>query len=358
MGEVFAGRYELLDPVADGGMGAIWRALDRTTGQVLAAKVLRQSDAGSLLRFVREQSMRIDHAHVVTPLSWAGLDDRVLFTMPLVRGGSVADLLRGRGALSAYWTAVLIDQLLAALEAVHGAGIIHRDVKPGNLLLDPFPAPGLDRPHLRLTDFGIAAPIDQPRMTRAATAIGTPGYMPPEQWIGADPEPSADLYAVGWVALEMLTGQRPPAVQEPVTPADDLSPLRTGETSRDRLIDVIERAIAADPGARPASATRMRAELAATGVLDVPAGDADPLVVPDRFDGIELSTLADVPSGPTMAPGGTAIAGRAPTMAFTPTPVPAPTPTAPQGRRSATPGLILVLLGLAGLALAIWLLVG
>ena len=99
MGEVFAGRYELLDPVATGGMGTIWRVLDRADGQVKAAKILRQSDAASLLRFVREQSMRIDHTHVVTPLSWAGVDDRVLFTMPLVRGGSVADLLHEHGAL-------------------------------------------------------------------------------------------------------------------------------------------------------------------------------------------------------------------------------------------------------------------
>ena len=89
MGEVFAGRYELLDPIAAGGMGTVWRVLDRTAGDVKAAKMLRQTDAAMLLRFVREQSVRIDHAHVVTPQSWAGVDDRMLFTMPLVRGGSV-----------------------------------------------------------------------------------------------------------------------------------------------------------------------------------------------------------------------------------------------------------------------------
>ena len=90
MGEVFAGRYELIDPIASGGMGTVWRVLDRTDGQVKAAKMLHQSDAAMLLRFVREQSLRIDHTHIVTPQSWAGVDDRVLFTMPLVAGGSVS----------------------------------------------------------------------------------------------------------------------------------------------------------------------------------------------------------------------------------------------------------------------------
>ena len=92
MGEVVAGRYELLDLIGEGGMGTIWVALDRKTDGLVAAKVLRQSDAGTLLRFVREQSVRIHDPNVLTPLGWAGEDDRVLFTMPIIRGGSVATL--------------------------------------------------------------------------------------------------------------------------------------------------------------------------------------------------------------------------------------------------------------------------
>ncbi|HZC26019.1 MAG TPA: serine/threonine protein kinase, partial [Actinopolymorphaceae bacterium] len=101
MGEVFAGRYELVDLLGEGGMGSVWRAYDHRTGTYLAAKVLRQSDAGSLLRFVREQSLRVRHPHVLAPLGWAGEDDRVLFTMELVRGGSVAGLLGDYGAVPA-----------------------------------------------------------------------------------------------------------------------------------------------------------------------------------------------------------------------------------------------------------------
>ncbi|MDO9456226.1 serine/threonine-protein kinase [Nocardioides sp.] len=340
MGEVFAGRYELLDPVATGGMGTIWRVLDRSDGQVKAAKILRQSDAGSLLRFVREQSMRIDHTHVVTPLSWAGVDDRVLFTMPLVRGGSVADLLRERGPLPVRWVALLTDQVLQALEAVHAAGIVHRDVKPGNLLLEPT---GAGRPHLRLTDFGIAAPVDEPRMTRGSHAIGTPGYMPPEQWVGADPDPTADVFAVGRVALEMLIGQRPAD--------EDLKAHRTGEHARDLLLTVVEHATRNDPADRPADASAMRAQLAATGLLTLPPTPGEAVVVPDRFGTAEAVTMGDLPptTGPTHA---TAPLARSSTVAFG-------TGLAPAGRRpSALPGLLLLLAGIVGLAVATWLLVG
>jgi serine/threonine protein kinase len=333
MGEVFAGRYELLDPFATGGMGSIWRVLDRADGQVKAAKILRQSDAASLLRFVREQSMRIDHTHVVTPLSWAGMDDRVLFTMPLVRGGSVADLLRERGALPVRWVAILTDQLLLALEAVHAAGIVHRDVKPGNLLLEPT---GAGRPHLRLTDFGIAAPVDEPRMTRGSHAIGTPGYMAPEQWHGADPDPTADVYAVGRVALEMLLGRR--AVDE------DLDTLRTGEAARGLMLDVIAHATQPDVARRPSDAAALRAELAATGLLTLPAAPGEAVVVPDRFATPDAATMADL--APTAAPPAT--------TAFAPGPAAATV----AARFSALPGVLLLVAGLVGLVVATWLLLG
>ncbi|MCW2814256.1 MAG: hypothetical protein JWN84_1711 [Nocardioides sp.] len=334
MGEVFAGRYELLDQVASGGMGTIWRVLDRADGGLKAAKILSQSDAGSLLRFVREQSVRIDHTHVVTPLSWAGVDDRVLFTMPLVRGGSVADLLKEHGPLPPRWVALLTDQLLQALEAVHAAGIVHRDVKPGNLLLEPT---GTGAPHLRLTDFGIAAPVDQPRMTRGTQAIGTPGYMPPEQWRGADPDPSADLYAVGRVALEMLLGRRP-VDDEPV-------PEPLGASTTDRLLGLVRDATRPDPADRPASATAMRARLADLVVLP-PTPDERVVTVPDRFP------TAAPPPPPYRPLAPTAPHPASATLAFRPPPpVPAALP-------SAVPGLVLVLVGLLGLALATWLLLG
>jgi len=246
VGEVFARRYELLDPIADGGMGSVWLVRDLTEGDVKVAKLLRQSDAGSLLRFMREQSTRIHHPHVVTPLSWVGEDDSVLFTMPLVRGGSVATLVGDWGALPEQWTVEVVAQALTALEAVHSARVVHRDVKPANLLLEPT---GAGRPHVRLSDFGIAAPLDQPRMTVAATALGTPGYVAPEQRAGGDPDPRQDLYSVGIVGLEMLLGHAPPFTLDelPTTP----------------LGRFLTRASDPDPERRPGSAATMLAELRA-----------------------------------------------------------------------------------------------
>lgn len=208
MGEVFAGRYELVDPVGRGGVGAVWRAWDHRRRRYVAAKVLQQSDAHALLRFVREQAMRIDHPHVLAPASWAADDDKVLFTMDLVCGGSLSHLVGDYGPLPPRLVCVLLDQLLAGLAAVHAEGIVHRDIKPANVLLE---ATGTGTPHVRLSDFGIAMRMGDARLTEIDYVVGTPGYFAPEQLLGAEPDFAADLYAVGLVALYLLSGQKPDA---------------------------------------------------------------------------------------------------------------------------------------------------
>ena len=202
-----AGRYVLLDQVGAGGMGSVWRAWDERTRRHVALKVLGQHSSALLARFVREQAVRVRHPHVVAPHGWAAEDDLVVLAMELVPGGSVADLLREHGPLDAGTAGLLCEQLLSGLSAVHGAGLVHRDVKPANLLLE---ATGDGPPHLRLGDFGVAAPIADRRFTTVPGAIGTDGYMAPEQARGAPPEPTQDLYAVGRVVLEMITGLPPP----------------------------------------------------------------------------------------------------------------------------------------------------
>lgn len=350
MGEVFAGRYELLDPIATGGMGTVWRVLDRTAGDVKAAKMLRQADAAMLLRFVREQSVRIDHTHVVTPQSWAGVDDRVLFTMPLVRGGSVSSLMKSHGgALPPRWIAVLADQTLQALEAVHAARIVHRDIKPGNLLLEPT---GRTRPHLRLTDFGIAVPSDEPRLTHVAMMIGTPGYMPPEQYRGADPHPSADIYALGVVVLEMLTGRRPPADGEPEP--IDVAPLRTGVPEHDAVLEVVAAATAYDAARRP-SAAELRTHPALRGLVarwDDPAL-ADDLSVPDEFPPTPDVSATNLPTAPYPPPPPPPPPPR--TRPDLDAPVPAPVRARARAPRDA---YVLLGVGLIGLLVALFLLLG
>ncbi|NYG60620.1 serine/threonine-protein kinase [Nocardioides daedukensis] len=281
MGEVFAGRYELLDPIAMGGMGTVWCILDRSDNQMKAAKILRQSDAASLLRFVREQSMRIDHDHVVTPQSWAGMDDRVLFTMPLMRGGAVSGLLKEQGRLPVRWTALLLDQTLQALEAVHAADIVHRDVKPANLLLEPT---GAAMPHLRLTDFGIAAPLDEPRMTRASMVIGSPGYMAPEQWRGGDPDFRSDIYSVGRVGFEMLTGDRPSTE----TPGIDVDAISDDDPHRRALVELLAVATDEDATKRPTSATDFRERLAALSLTGLAPEPGESIFIRDHFADVRV----------------------------------------------------------------------
>ncbi len=263
-------------------MGAVWRVWDRRDERYVAAKVLRQVDATSLLRFVREQSFRIDHPHVVMPLGWAGEDDRVLFTMPLVRGGSLATLVGDHGPLPVAWAAALLDQLLDALSAIHSSGIIHRDVKPANLLFEPT---GTGAPHLQLSDFGIAAPVGQPRLTHTDVVVGTPGYLAPEVLRGEDPDPRQDLYAAGMTAIEMLLGSRP---RSGVVPDDALA-TRDGAGG---LVEVVRELVRESPVDRPSSAPQARQLLESTGL--VPARG----VTPDD-DGVGVEIFDQVPPLPS-----------------------------------------------------------
>lgn len=238
-----AGRYVLLDEIGAGGMGSVWRAWDVRERRHVAVKLLGRYDDALLQRFVREQGVRVRHPHVVAPHDWAADGGRVLLAMDLVAGGSVATLRAQRGPLPESLVALLLDQLLQALDAVHAAGVVHRDVKPANLLLEPGPV------HLRLADFGVAAVVDGRRLTGAGS-VGTRGYTAPEQERGAAPHPVQDLYAVGVVGRE-LTRRRPGL----------LGPLL------DALADP-------DPALRPRSAADALARL-----RRLPLPDPDPLVV-------------------------------------------------------------------------------
>jgi len=258
-----AGRYVLLDQVGSGGMGSVWRARDLRTDTIVAVKVLGAHDSATLLRFVREQSLRIQHPHVLTPSGWAADAHRVVFGMDLVRGGSLDDLLTETGPLPASYVAALLDQLLQALTAVHAAGVVHRDIKPANLLLEPTAA---DAPFLRLGDFGVAVPVEDVRLTRGPAVVGTDGYLAPEQAGGVAPDPRQDLYAVGVVATQLLLGRPPRPGRAPMVPEGPLRRLVTA------LVDP-------DPTARPPTAAAALDRLRRT---EVPADGPWP-VVPDRL---------------------------------------------------------------------------
>lgn len=345
MGEVFAGRYELVDPIGRGGVGAVWRSWDHRRRRYVAAKVLQQSDAHALLRFVREQALRIDHPHVLAPASWAADDDKVLFTMDLVHGGSLAHLIGDYGPLPPRFVCVLLDQLLAGLAAVHAEGVVHRDIKPANVLLE---ATGTRTPHVRLSDFGIAMRKGDARLTEADFVVGTPGYFAPEQLDGDEPDFPADLYAVGLVALYLLSGRKPDAqaIVERFR-ADGMPPAPVGVPPA--LWQVIGTLLQPDPRVRFRTATGARKALAAAlELVPEPGPDEEPVEIFDQIgplpDGFGPDgPLPAVQGGPQSAPPA-ALAAEAARAADRPADapaaaVPAPAqprpPARPRGRHAA-----------------------
>ncbi|MEU3994628.1 serine/threonine-protein kinase [Streptomyces fungicidicus] len=303
MGEVFAGRYELVDPIGRGGVGAVWRAWDHRRRRYVAAKVLLQSDAHSLLRFVREQALRIDHPHVLAPSSWAADDDKVLFTMDLVTGGSLVHLVGDYGPLPPAFVCTLLDQLLAGLAAVHAEDVLHRDIKPANVLLE---ATGTGRPRLRLSDFGIAMRLGEPRLTETNLVVGTPGYLAPEQLMGAEPDFPADLFAVGLVALYLLEGAKPDAKALIQYFADHGTP-GAPRGVPEPLWQVVASLLQPDPQARFRTATGARKALAAAAeLLPEPGPDDELIEIFDQLGPLPAGFTADGPlrraSG--LGPGG------------------------------------------------------
>ncbi|GAB1336668.1 serine/threonine-protein kinase [Streptomyces sp. E-15] len=333
MGEVFAGRYELADPIGRGGVGAVWRAWDHRRRRYVAAKVLQQRDAHSLLRFVREQGLRIDHPHVLAPASWAADDDKVLFTMDLVGGGSLVNLVNDYGPLPPGFVCTLLDQLLSGLAAVHAENVVHRDIKPANVLLE---ATGTGRPRLRLSDFGIAMRLGEPRLTETNLVVGTPGYLAPEQMVGAEPDFPSDLFAVGLVALYLLEGARPDAkalvryFEANGTPGPP-------KGIPEPLWQVVASLLQPDPAHRFRTATGARKALAAAAELLPEPGIDDELI--DVFDQLGPLPPGFAPDGPLQQASGVAL-----DLLTDPTPAPASAPAPVSGKAPApvsgkTPGM-------------------
>lgn len=270
-GEVIAGRYVLCDPIGSGGSGTVWRALDRKTGEFCAAKLLRQRDAGELLRFVREQSVRLSHPHIVSPYSWAADDDMVLIASELIDGGSLQTLIGDYGPLDEPTTVAVLQQVLSALGALHDVRLIHRDVKPGNLLLR---ATGVGPLQVMLTDFGLTISQNDARLTTSGTVIGTPGYLPPEVLAGqVPPDPTHDLFAVGRLALTLLAGRVVAAADQHQIGID--SP---------QLAGLVVAMLDPDPASRPVNAHSALVLLAGADVADRPrTGHGDDIEVLDQL---------------------------------------------------------------------------
>src|SRR5699024_9786328 len=254
MADVIVGRFALIDLIAKGGSGSVWRAWDSKTEELCAAKVLRQRDSADLMRFVREKGVSFDHPHLLTPYGWGAEDEHVVIAMPLVSGGTLESVVKTRGRLAEPAVVVILDQLLDGLSHVHAEGWIHRDVKPANIMFEPR---GTAFPVSRLADFGIAVHETDVRFTHVGMVNGTPGYMAPELFSMAEPAPSHDLYAAGVVAMVALNG--PLKLHDGSFRPDELNQYLRGVTPK--LSAVIGRLVAAQPEDRYQDADEVRRDL-------------------------------------------------------------------------------------------------
>jgi eukaryotic-like serine/threonine-protein kinase len=205
IGTAIAGRFELVALAAKGGMGRVYRAIDRTTAEVVAVKLLTES-SGDAARFIRETMVLagIDHPSVVRYLAHGETDSGDPFlAMEWLSGEDLASRLEDR-SLSVRETLGVARRVAGALAAAHRQGIVHRDLKPGNLFLV-----GGNLENLKLLDFGVAYAPDDIELTTAGMLIGTPAYMSPEQVRGELVDPRADVYGLGAVLFRSLAG-RPP----------------------------------------------------------------------------------------------------------------------------------------------------
>ena len=217
-GTVLSGRFRIVRFIARGGMGEVYEAEDRVLGERVALKTIRSDvadDERSMERFLREVhlSRRVTHPNVCRIFDVFHHESLAFLTMELLPGETLAERIARRGRLAPDEALPLVDAMASALGAAHDAGIIHRDFKSGNVMLVPDPRrPGETR--VVVTDFGLARPraTDGPsaaRLTRSEAVLGTPDYMAPEQIEGRDLTPSADIYALGIVMYEMVTGEPP-----------------------------------------------------------------------------------------------------------------------------------------------------
>ncbi|MFB4306112.1 WD40 repeat domain-containing serine/threonine protein kinase [Actinomadura sp. GTD37] len=260
VGQLLAGRYRILGLLGRGGMGSVWRALDVQGQREVAVKELRLPDQiGEDERRVLHARMerearaaaRLSHPGVVrVHAQVAGADGRPWIVMELVRGGSLADLVRERGRLPVPQVAAIGLQMLDALTAAHGQGIVHRDVKPANVLLEGERAV--------LTDFGIAALEGDATLTGTGAILGTPAYMAPEQVRGTPATPRSDLWSLGATLYAAVEGRAPfagpnhGAVYLAVATEEHPPPVHAGP-----LTGVLSGLLRKDPDARlPAGAVR------------------------------------------------------------------------------------------------------
>ena len=257
-GLTFGGRYELQSRIAIGGMGEVWQATDLVIGRQVAIKILKDEylgDPGFLERFRAEarHAALVNHEGIANVFDYGEEDGSAYLVMELVPGEALSTILEREHVLSTDKVLDIVAQTAAALQAAHAAGLVHRDIKPGNLLITP-------DGRVKITDFGIARIADQVPLTATGQVMGTVQYLSPEQASGHPASPTTDIYSLGIVAYEALAGRRPFTGESQVA----IAMAQINETPPDLPVTVSEpvrnlvyACIAKNPADRPQSAAHL-----------------------------------------------------------------------------------------------------
>ena len=254
-GSLLAGRYRVAGHLGSGGMASVLLCRDERLGRDVAVKRLHADSPEDMeKRFAREARLgaSLNHPNLVSIYDTAIDDEGVLIVMEYVRGESLSEALR-RGPLEPRRAGTMAAELGSALDHAHSHGVVHRDVKPANVLLR-------DDGVTKLADLGIATAAGQTRITRSDMVLGTASYMAPEQLDGAEPGPAADVYALAAVCFEALAGGKARSGRTPLEIAHSIA-TEPPPDLRDRLpgappaaAEILRRGLERDPNARPRSA--------------------------------------------------------------------------------------------------------
>jgi serine/threonine protein kinase len=337
--------FQIISVAGTGGMGVVYKATQRSLGRTVALKVIRDEIANTSEyhdRFLREAKLAasVDHPNVVAVYDVGEDDGHLWLAMQWIDGRDLRSLIESFGPRMPDRAVAITAQLGSALDAVHATGLIHRDVKPANVLIRDVD----NKDHAYLTDFGVAKPPDHgaDQLTRTGSIVGTTGYLSPEQIRGNDPGPRSDLYALGCVFFEMLTGRPPFAGENELAvrwahandPRPTISAVRPDLGTR--YDTFVAHALAVDPSDRFRSGRELSEALQAAH-----AGDPTSVLPPGvPHTPTAVGPPTPLPPAPTPVPQPPAY----PPYGYT-----TPPPAYPQPSRSGNP-LALILLGLVALA--------
>ena len=291
-GLTFGGRYQLSSRIAIGGMGEVWQATDLVIGRTVAIKILKDEylgDPGFLERFRAEarHAALVNHEGIANVFDYGEEDGSAFLVMELVPGEALSAVLERERVLPSDRVLDYVAQTASALQAAHQAGLVHRDIKPGNLLITP-------DGRVKITDFGIARIADQVPLTATGQVMGTVQYLSPEQASGHPASPSTDIYSLGIVAYEALAGRRPFTGESQVAIAmaqiNDAPP-ELPVTVSEMVRNLVYSCIAKRPEDRPASAAHLARAAQALRRNDVAGAIA---AVPILAEGTDLTAATAV----------------------------------------------------------------